>query len=78
LDDPDLWDAYLTDVRFRGAYFRIAESWDPESAKKVREQLSLSAAESGDHSTSDQFIKRLEKRLRSAKGASTRSRARQS
>ncbi len=68
-DDPDLWDAHVTDPRFRGAYFRIAETWDPESAKMVREQLSLGAAESGDHSTSDEFIKRLERRLRSAKRA---------
>jgi hypothetical protein len=65
--DPDLWEAHVIDPRFRGAYFRIAETWDPESAKKVREQLNLGAAESGDHSTSDEFIKRLEKRLRPAK-----------
>ncbi len=66
-DDPDLWEAHVTDPRFRGAYFRIAETWDPESAKRVRDALNLGAAESGDHSTNDEYIKRLETRLRSAK-----------
>ena len=70
--DPDLWAEHVGDARFRGAYLRIAETWDPESAKKVRDQLSLSAADSGDHSTSDEFIKRLEKRLRSKRGATVR------
>ncbi len=63
--DPDLWAEHVGDARFRGAYLRIAETWDPESAKKVRDQLNIAAADSGDHSTSDEFIKRLEKRLRS-------------
>ena len=39
-DDPDLWEAHVT-VRGSAAYFRIAETWDPESAKKVRDQLNL-------------------------------------
>ena len=65
--DPDLWAEYVGDARFRGAYLRIAETWDPKSAKKVRDLLSVSAADSGDHSTSDEFIKRLEKRLRPKK-----------
>jgi hypothetical protein len=64
--DADLWEAHLTDPRFRGAYFRIAETWNPEAARKVRDLLNLSAAESGDHSTSDEFIKRLEKRNKTA------------
>jgi hypothetical protein len=75
-DDPALWEAHLTDPRFRGAYFRIAETWDAEAARKVREQLSLGAAESGDHSTSDEFIKRLEKRFPSTKAGGARKVAR--
>ena len=71
-DDPDLWEAHVTDPRFRCAYFRIAETWDPESAKGVRDALNLGAAEFGDHSTSDEYIKRLEKRLRSTKVAGAR------
>jgi hypothetical protein len=67
--DLDLWAEHVGDARFRGAYLRIAETWDPESAKKVRDQLNLAAADSGDHSTSDEFIKRLEKRLRAKKAA---------
>jgi hypothetical protein len=66
-NDPDFWAEHVGDARFRGAYLRIAETWDPESAKKVRDHLNVSAAESGDHSTSDEFIKRLEKRLRAKK-----------
>jgi hypothetical protein len=66
-NDPDYWAEHVGDARFRGAYLRIAETWDPESAKKVRDHLNVSAAESGDHSTSDEFIKRLEKRLRAKK-----------
>lgn len=65
--DPDLWAEHVGDARFRGAYLRIAETWDPESARKVRDQLNIAAADSGDHSTSDEFIKRLEKRLRAKK-----------
>jgi hypothetical protein len=65
--DPDLWAEHVRDARFRGAYLRIAETWDPEDAKKVRDLLNVAAADSGDHSTSDEFIKRLEKRLRAKK-----------
>ena len=72
LEDLDIWAEHVGDPRFRGAYLRIAETWDPESAKKVRDQLNVAAAHSGDHSTSDDFIKRLEKRLRSKKGATVR------
>ena len=72
LDDLDIWAEHVGDPRFRGAYLRIAETWDPESAKKVRDQLNIAAAHSGDHSTSDEFIKRLERRLRSKKGATVR------
>jgi hypothetical protein len=60
LDDPDLWAEHLADPQFRGAYLRIAESWEPEAAAKVRDRLSVTAAERGDHTTSDEFIKRLE------------------
>jgi hypothetical protein len=44
----------------------------------VRDELNLGAAESGDHSTSDEFIKRLENRLRSTRRSGTRNRVRQS
>ena len=67
--DPDLWAEHVVDARFRGAYLRIAGTWDPESAKKVRDHLNVAAADLGDHSTSDEFIKRLEKRLRAKKAA---------
>ena len=62
LDDPNLWDEHLSDPRFRGAYLRIAETWPPAAAAKVRDRLIVAAAERGDHSTSDEFIARLEAR----------------
>jgi hypothetical protein len=61
--DPDLWSEHIGDARFRGVYLRIAETWDPESAERVMTQLNVTAAHSGDHSTSDEFIKRLDKRF---------------
>jgi len=70
--DLDLSAEHVGDARFRGAYLQIAETWDPESAKKVRDLLSLSAADSGDHSTSDEFIKRFEKRLSAKRKAPQR------
>jgi hypothetical protein len=75
--DPDLAAEHLGDPRFRGAYLRIAETWDPESARKVRDLLNSAAAHSGDHSTSDEFIKRLEKRLSSKPAAPAAAAARQ-
>jgi len=71
-DDPDLWAEHVGDARFRGAHLRIAETWDLESAKKVRDQLNIAAADSGDHSTSDEFIQRLEKRLQAKKRGTAR------
>ncbi len=70
--DLDLSAEHVGDARFRGAYLRIAETWNPESAKKVRDLLSLSAADSGDHSTSDEFIKQFEKRLSAKRKAPQR------
>ena len=67
LGDPDLWAGHLADPRFRGAYLRIAETWVPEAAAKVRDRLVVTAAERGDHTVSDEFIKRLEARRRSRK-----------
>jgi hypothetical protein len=60
--DPALWEEHLEDPRFRGAYLRIAETWPPEAATMVRDLLVISAAKRGDHTTSDEFIKRLEAR----------------
>jgi hypothetical protein len=64
LNDPELWFEHLADPRFRGVYLRIAETWPPDAAIKVRDQLVIAAAERGDHTTSDEFIKRLEARRR--------------
>jgi Adenylate and Guanylate cyclase catalytic domain len=69
--DPELWEEYIEDTRFRGAYLRIAETWEPRHADLVRERLIVNAADKGDHTTSDEFIRRLEKRRR-GRGHSTR------
>jgi hypothetical protein len=65
--DPDLWAVHIKDPRFRGAYLRIAETWDTAHATLVRNKLIVSAAVSGDHTTSDEFIKRLEPRRHAKK-----------
>ena len=60
--DPDLWKKHVADVRFRGAYLRIAETWNLKDAKLVGDRLARSAARNGDHTTSDEFLRRLEAR----------------
>jgi hypothetical protein len=65
--DPELWAEHIKDARFRGAYLRIAETWELADATKVRDKLIVDAAESGDHTTSDEFVKRLEPRRRTRK-----------
>ena|SRR5271166_973669 len=74
--DWDLLKEHVGDARFRGAFLRIAGTWDPERAKEVRDVLNDSAADSGDHSTSDEVIKLLKKRPRAKKTASVRAGAR--
>lgn len=71
LDDPDLWAEHLDDPRFRGVYLRIAETWPPGAAAKVRDRLAVTAAKTGDHATSDEFINRLEARLKSLEKRAT-------
>jgi len=66
--DSNLMLEHLADPRFRGSYLRIAETWKPDAAIQVREQLVVVAAEHGDHTTSDEFIKRLEARRRLRSG----------
>lgn len=72
--DPALWEQHLADPLFRGAYLRIADTWEQAAATRVREQLVVLAAERGDHTTSDEFIRRLEARRR-AKAGHTSSRS---
>jgi hypothetical protein len=67
LNDADLWKEHLTDPRFRGAYLRIADTWALNSALIVRDHLIVIAAEHGDHTTSDEFIRRIEARISRAR-----------
>jgi hypothetical protein len=32
--DPNLWEEHVGDARFRGAYLRIAETWDPKGRQE--------------------------------------------
>lgn len=57
-----LLDKYFGDPRFRGAFLRIAETWPPEDAKIVRDQLVEEAAVSNDNNTSNEFVRRLRSR----------------
>jgi hypothetical protein len=71
LEDIEFWEEHLDDPRFRGVYLRVAETWPPEDAVRVRDMLVVAAAERGEHATSDEFIKRLEARRRSRESQST-------
>jgi len=61
--DPDLWERHGGDPRFRGALLRISESWAPKKAKELFDVLAVIGAETGDHTTSDEFLLRLKTRL---------------
>ena len=52
----DLTEKHLDDPRFRGVYFLLAYKLDYEDAMKLRERLIQHAADSKDHSLSDNFI----------------------
>ena len=61
-DDNPLPDEYLADARYRGVYFLLADLMPLAKAETLREKLVNHAADSGDHSVSDNFIRRLRAR----------------
>ncbi|WP_133510983.1 ATP-binding protein [Candidatus Thiosymbion oneisti] len=53
---------YLGDARFRGVYFLLAQLIPLDAAERLREQLIQYAADTKDHSVSDDFIRLLRER----------------
>ncbi len=49
---------HLSDARFRGVYFLLAQLLPLNAAERLREQLIQYAADTMDHSASDDFIRR--------------------
>jgi hypothetical protein len=57
--DNDRPAEYISDPRFRGAYFLLARMLPESDARALRERLIQYAAETKDHSVSDDFARRL-------------------
>lgn len=68
LRNPARQTEYLDDPRFRGVYFLLATYLSYEDAHSLREEIIQYAAETKDHSVSDEFIK-LFKNRRGGAGA---------
>jgi hypothetical protein len=50
---------HISDPRFRGVYFLLAIAMPSEAAAELREDLIQYAAQSKDHSVSDEFVLRF-------------------
>jgi DNA replicative helicase MCM subunit Mcm2 (Cdc46/Mcm family) len=61
-DDDDLQTKYMDDPRFRGVYLLFAERALLERAQLLRDLLVTRAAETGDHTLSDEYVRRLNAR----------------
>lgn len=59
---PDRQKQHLSDPRFRGVYFMLASFLDLEDAKCLRELLIQHAADTKDHTVSDEVIQLLRER----------------
>ena len=57
---------HMGDPRFRGVYFLLALLLEPEHARQLRDQLVVHAAETRDHTVSDEFVTLLEVRREAA------------
>ncbi len=53
---------HIDDPRLRGAYFMLANLMDMKDAESLREHLILHAAETKNHTVSDEFVKLLKRR----------------
>ncbi|MFY0562690.1 HEAT repeat domain-containing protein [Archangium lansingense] len=65
---------HLKDSRFRGVYLLLALLLEPEQAQALRDMLVEHAAETRDHSVSDDFVTLLKKRQGAEKARGNRSR----
>lgn len=69
LDDEALQILHVNDARFRGVYLLFAERAPPERARLLRDLLVIRAAETGDHTLSDEYVRRLNARYPQDLGA---------
>ena len=67
LDREELSEKHLDDPRFRGVYFLLAYKLEYESAMLLRERLIQHAADTKDHSLSDNFVRILRSRKKPKK-----------
>jgi HEAT repeat protein len=65
---------HLKDPRFRGVYLLLALLLEPEQGRTLCDMLVEYAAETRDHSVSDDFVTLLKKRQRAEKARATRAR----
>lgn len=70
MDREELWENHLDDPRFRGVYFLLAYKLDYHTAMLLRERLIQHAADSKDHSLSDNFVQILRSRKKPKKVSS--------
>jgi hypothetical protein len=55
---------HVEDPRFRGVYFLLAKLLEPERARELQDRLVEHAAETHDHTVSDEFVNLLKARRR--------------
>jgi hypothetical protein len=60
--DQQRIDQHISDSRFRGVYFLLATTMPAEAAAELRADLIQYAAQSKDHSVSDEFVLRFASR----------------
>jgi hypothetical protein len=58
---------HQNDPRFRGVYFLLAKTLEPEQALALQDHLVRHAAKTHDHTVSDEFILQLRARRRAAR-----------
>jgi hypothetical protein len=57
-----LWRQHLDDTRFRGVFLLLAVLLKPDDAKLLGEHILDRAVERGDHTLSDEYLRRLKRR----------------
>jgi GNAT superfamily N-acetyltransferase len=63
-EDKALQLGHIDDPRFRGVYLLFAQTADVETAQRLREIIIVHAADTKDHTLSDEFVRRLAIRTR--------------
>ena len=63
LESEELRAKHLSDERFRGIYFMLANMMSIDEALKLREEIIEYAAEHSDHNVCDEYVKILKRRI---------------